>query len=323
MNKQLRIGVMGCANIAQRLMLPAIQSLPTEWELVGIASRTEEKAREFASQFGCEAIGGYDTLLERDDIDAIYMPLPTGLHREWIIKTLESGKHVYAEKSIAMHADEAGEMVSLAKEKHLALMEGYMFQYHRQHEVVKQMIKDGEIGDVRVIRASFGFPPFADPNNFRYDNVIGGGALKDAAGYVWRCINFLMGNVFDVKASNVFYNEKGTSIHGSAFAIAGNVSASISFGFDNYYQCNYEIWGSRGKLTCPKAFTPKPNEETHILLERQDFRKTVDVAPFNHFAAAMQTFHSLCVNEEECEKQYDDILFQSRGLDDIERMSKK
>lgn len=314
---------MGCANIAQRLMIPAIQSLPEEWNLVGIASRTEEKAKGFADQFGCEAIGGYDTLLERNDIDAIYMPLPTGLHREWIGKALRAGKHVYAEKSIAMHGDEAEEMVALARKNGLALMEGYMFQYHRQHQVVKQLLSDGEIGEVRVIRASFGFPPFADATNFRYDNAVGGGALKDAAGYVWRCVNFLSGNAFRIEASNVHYDEKGTSIYGSAFATAGAVSAELSFGFDNYYQCNYEIWGSRGKLTCQKAFTPKPNEETHILLERQDFRETKDVAPFNHFAAAMRVFHELCESGEGREKQYADILFQSRGLDEIERKSKE
>ena len=135
-----KIGVMGCANIAQRLMIPAIQTMKEQWELVGIASRTREKADRFAQMFGCEGITGYDTLLARKDIDAIYMPLPTGLHQEWIIKALEAGKHVYAEKSIAMTANDAQEMVDTAKEKGLALMEGYMFQYHQQHQIVKTLI---------------------------------------------------------------------------------------------------------------------------------------------------------------------------------------
>lgn len=103
MDKKIRIGVMGCADIAQRLVIPAIQQLGEKFKLVGVASRTADKARSFADRFACESIEGYNTLVLRDDIDAVYIPLPTGLHKEWIIKALEHGKHVYAEKSIAMN----------------------------------------------------------------------------------------------------------------------------------------------------------------------------------------------------------------------------
>jgi len=321
MNK-IRIGVMGCASIAQRLMIPAIKQLPEQFELVGIASRTIEKSKQFADMFGCEPIVGYDTLIQRADIDAIYMPLPTGLHKEWIMKALRAGKHVYAEKSIAMNAEDAQSMVDQAKHNHVALMEGYMFQYHTQHQEVKNLIANGEIGDIRLIRASFGFPPFKDSSNFRYDNAIGGGALKDAAGYVWRCVNFLCGNVFQLRAANVHYDDRGTSIYGSAFAAAGDVSAEISFGFDNYYQCNYEIWGSKGKITCPRAFTPKPTEVTHVILEKQDYRKDFDENPFNHFMAAMNEFHRIVVDADSRDKHYENIIYQAQGLDKIEQLSK-
>lgn len=320
--KKLRMGVMGCANIAQRLMIPAIKEMPDKIELVAIASRDGKKAEKFASLFACEAVAGYDTLLSRDDIDAIYMPLPTGLHKEWINKALEAGKHIYAEKSIAMTKADAREMVGMAKSMHCAIMEGYMYQYHKQHAIVKQMIADGEIGEPRVIRASFGFPPFPDPKNFRYDNVIGGGALKDAAGYVWRCVNFLYGNIFKVTAANVYYDEKGTSIFGSAFLTnGGNVSAEISFGFDNFYQCNYEIWGSKGKISSTRAFTPKPNEETHIIVEKQGERHDIVVPRFNHFVAAMEEFYRICGDASLREKHYRDIVYQAEGLDDIEKLS--
>lgn len=312
---------MGCANIAQRLMIPAILSMKDQWDLVGIASRTQEKAELFANKFNCEPIVGYDSLLVRKDIDAIYMPLPTGLHKEWIIKALQAGKHVYAEKSIAMNVQDAKEMITWAKEKKLALMEGYMFQYHQQHQIVKDLIAKGEIGEIRNIRASFGFPPFPDPKNFRYNNEIGGGALKDAAGYVWRAINFLCGNIFELKAANVHYRKDGTSIYGSAFATAKDISAEISFGFDNYYQCNYEIWGSKGKITCLRAYTPKPNEITKIVFEQQGVYKEISCDPDNHFVGAMVEFHHLCTGKSNKKRHYEDILFQSKGLDIIEAFS--
>lgn len=318
----IRLGIMGCADIAQRLMIPAILNLKDKITLVCIASRTPEKAKHFSEKFNIEGIVGYDRLLEREDIDAIYMPLPTGLHKEWIIKSLKMGKHVYAEKSIAMHYNDAQEMVNLAQKNELALMEGYMFQYHKQHKIVKDILKEGTIGDIRIIRASFGFPPL-ESNNFRYNNEIGGGALKDTAGYVLRAVNFLNENRFTVKSANVFY-KNGTSIYGSAFLKDENkISAEISFGFDNFYQCTYEIWGSKGKLICPKAFTPKPNEATKIIVEKQGIVQEYNCEPFNHFEAAMLEFSELCNNKNNRGIHYKTILLQSKDLDKIERLSKE
>ncbi len=323
MSNIVNIGIMGCASIAQRLMIPALQQMPSQFKIAAIASRTKEKADQFAEQFGCEGVVGYDNLLNNNDIDAIYMPLPTGLHREWILKALRAGKHVYAEKSIAMTAEDAEVMVSEAKQRDLALMEGYMFQYHQQHVEVKNLLKTGKLGEPRIVRASFGFPPFSDSQNFRYDNKIGGGALKDAAGYVWRCVNFLFGNIFEVKASNVYYDEKGTSLYGSAFLTANDkLSAEISFGFDNFYQCNYEIWGSKAKLTCCRAFTPKPDETTKILVEYQGSQQQIDIPPFNHFVGAMDEFYALIKGNHSKQRHYDDILYQAKGLDQIEEQSK-
>ena len=84
--KKIRIGVLGCASIAKRLVIPAIKELSSEFELVAIASRTYQKATEFSDHFGAIAIEGYDKLINRVDIDAIYIPLPTGMHYKWILK---------------------------------------------------------------------------------------------------------------------------------------------------------------------------------------------------------------------------------------------
>ena len=313
---------MGCADIAQRLMIPALLQMQNKYEVIAVASRNMEKAVDFATRYNCEPIVGYEHLLQKN-IDAVYMPLPTGLHKEWVNKAILAGKHVYAEKSIAMNGRDANEMVNNARKGNVALMEGYMFQYHQQHHVVKQLLSAGEIGEIRLVRASFGFPPFKDINNFRYDSNVGGGAIKDVAGYVWRCINFLCGNCFSIKSSNIFCNQLGVSIYGSAFAtMADKCSAEISYGFDNFYQCNYEIWGSKGKLICVRAFTPKPNDETHIIIEKQEGRKDIVIQPFNHFVAAMDEFYRICKNVKARKKHYTDIVFQAEGLDKMEELSK-
>jgi len=320
MNKKLNIAVMGCATIAERSMIPAILAVP-EWNLVAVASRTHEKAEAFANQFNCEAVTGYENLLVRNDIDAIYMPLPTGLHHEWIIKCLDAGKHVLAEKSIAYDYSSAQEMVNLAKEKNLVLMEDFMFQYHSQHDFVFDLLKKDEIGDIRIFRANFGFPPLPK-NNFRYDDKIGGGALLDAAGYTVRAAHFILGNKFKVKAANLYIDpETQTNIWGGAFLDNGEgVSAQLGFGFDHFYQCNYEIWGSTGRIFAERAFTPKPDYSPLIVVEKQGERKEYPINPDNHFIGSIKEFYRAIV-EQDAEKHYQEVLLQSRTLEDIRQLS--
>jgi NDP-hexose-3-ketoreductase len=167
---KIKIGVLGCANIAQRTVIPALKFLSGKFELIFVASRSIDKAEAFAREFNCKAIAGYDNIINSSKIDALYIPLPTGLHKEWVNKALLAGKHVYAEKSIASNLTDAKIMVDNAKQKNLALMEGYMFQYHSQHKVVLDLLKIGEIGGLRYFSSSFGFPPFPN-NNFRYDEI--------------------------------------------------------------------------------------------------------------------------------------------------------
>jgi len=320
MNKKLNIAVMGCATIAERSMIPAILSVP-EWNLVAVASRTLEKAEEFASQFNCEAVAGYENLLLRDDIDAIYMPLPTGLHHEWIIKCLEAGKHVLAEKSIAYDYQSAVKMVELARENKLVLMEDFMFQYHSQHDFVFDLLRKNEIGDIRIFRANFGFPPLPK-NNFRYDDKVGGGALLDAAGYVVRATHFVLGDNFKVKAANLYFDpETGTNLWGGAFLDNGEgVSAQLGFGFDHFYQCNYEIWGSKGRIFAERAFTPKADYSPLIIVEKQGERKEYPMQPDNHFIGSVKEFYRAIVEEHQ-EKHYQEVLLQSRTLEDIRELS--
>ena len=104
MSKKISIGVLGCANIAQRYIIPSICE-SNSFQLVGVASRSEEKADFFASTFNTKAFYNYESLLELD-LDAVYIPLPNGLHYEWIKKALKKNIHVLVEKSLARRITE-------------------------------------------------------------------------------------------------------------------------------------------------------------------------------------------------------------------------
>lgn len=321
--KKIRIGVLGCANIAHRSVIPAILSLPEKFELVAVASRTLDKATVFAQEFGCEAVAPYESLVERPDIDAVYVPLPTGLHKEWINKALSSGKHVYAEKSIAFSLEDALEMVRNARAHNVSLMEGFMFQYHSQNLKVKEMLTNGAVGDIRHFAGSFGFPPFPDPDNFRYDKEVGGGAIFDACGYPVRAAFFLLGESLKVQGASVYYDTKqGSSLYGSAFLRGENgLGAAVSFGFDNYYQCNYQIWGTKGKLTANRAFTPKADQSTTLTWEHDYKTETIECPADNHFVKAMMEFYAIIHDSDRRERHFSEILHQSEALETIVKLT--
>ncbi|PCI97357.1 MAG: NDP-hexose-3-ketoreductase [Flavobacteriales bacterium] len=314
MNK-LRIGVLGCANIAKRSVIPAIKSI-ADFELIAIASRTKAKAEEFAKEFDCEAIEGYQNLLDRKDIDVIYMPLPTGLHEEWVIKALEAGKHIHIEKSLAMNYESATKMVDLARRKGLLIMENFMFLYHNQHQFVKDLIVKGEIGEVRCFRSSFGFPPL-DKDNFRYNKALGGGALLDAAAYTIRVSQLFLGEDLKVEAATLNTMNTEVGLFGGAYLKASNGSFSeVAFGFDNFYQCNYEVWGSKGKIIAQRAFTPGAEFKPTITLEQQGDTINYEIGAENHFVNILNEFKR-CVHENDVETNYKDILNQSRLLQEL------
>ncbi|MGB0887832.1 MAG: Gfo/Idh/MocA family protein [Vicingaceae bacterium] len=312
---KLRIGVLGCANIARRSVIPAIKSI-AEYDLVAIASRTQAKADDFANEFSCEAIEGYQNLLDRNDIDVIYMPLPTGLHEEWVMKALEAGKHILIEKSLAMNYESAKKMVDLARQKGLLIMENFMFLYHGQHNFVKDLIAKGEIGELRCFRSSFGFPPL-DKDNFRYNAAAGGGALLDAAAYTVRASQLFLGSDLWVEGATLNNMNTEVDLFGGAYLKSeAGMFAEVAFGFDNFYQCNYEIWGSKGKITAQRAFTPGANFTPTITLEKQGevFDHKIDAE--NHFVNILTEFKR-CVLEKEFESKFEQILNQSRLLQEL------
>ena len=321
--KKLGIGIMGCAGIAQRLMIPAILSLPDLFELKAVASRSKEKAESFGDLFGITAVTGYNELLEREDIDVIYMPLPAGLHEEWVIRSLQAGKHVLAEKSLALNYGSACRMAALAFEKGLVLMESFMFCYHAQHQWAKDQLSGDQIGDIRLFRSQFGFPPL-DKSNFRYHKNLGGGALLDAGAYTVKAAQLFLGNDLKLLNAVLYIDQENTvDIYGNCTLISQKgIVAQLSFGFDNFYQCNYEFWGSKGRLKAEKAFTPKPGEKPVMLLEKQGASEKIIMEPDDHFAGILKEFYTSVVTRQH-QLHIDALLAQSKLLSDIQDQSIK
>ncbi len=315
---KLRIAIMGCADIAKRLVIPAMQQKSSIFEIVGIASRTAEKAKEFSDLFSIPAFTGYETLLDPSlGIDLIYMPLPTGLHEEWVINSLSASKHVLVEKSLALNYGSATTMVELAKKKNLLLAENFMFRHHRQHQFVFGKLNEGVLGEIRLFRSCFGFPPL-QPNNFRYDPEVGGGALLDAGAYTVSAARWFLGEELEVSSAILHVNNATESDEWGHVTLMNKEgqTAQLSFGFDNYYQCNYELWCSKGRIVAERAFTPKPNERPVISLEVTSVSEQCHAEPDNHFANILEDVYN-AIQAKDHEKYLNNVLNQSRILSSI------
>lgn len=187
MGKRIRWGVIGTANIAKAAVIPAIQAA-TDNEVVAIASRSRDRAREYAGERDiARYYGDYRELIDDSEIDAVYVPLPNRLHREWSVEAVRAGKHVLCEKPLAMDAAECLEMKHAADENNVLLMEAFMYRFHPRTEMVKRMVDEGALGRLSTIEASFTFR-LTKPENIRFSAELGGGALMDVGCY---CVNVI------------------------------------------------------------------------------------------------------------------------------------
>jgi predicted dehydrogenase len=188
----LRIGVLGAARIAPMALVQPARKLP-EVEVVAVAARDPSRARKFASKHGIPRVhADYGALLADPDIDAVYNPLPNGLHCDWTIRALEAGKHVLCEKPLASNAEEAQRMARAAEQTGRALVEAFHWRYHPLAGRMKEIVDGGALGAVRHIEAHLCFPmPFPGDIRYRYD--LGGGATMDLGCYTISILRFLAG----------------------------------------------------------------------------------------------------------------------------------
>jgi predicted dehydrogenase len=326
MNKKLNIGVIGCSQIAERSVIPAMQALSDYFTVVGVASRDADKASAYADRLGLVAVVGYDALLDLSGLDAVYIPLPNGLHAEWIEKALNQGLHVLVEKSLACSFEEVQGLNHLAEAKGLALVENFQFRFHRQLQVIQDVVASGRLGALRCVRSTFGFPPFPDVDNIRYDLALGGGALLDAGAYTLKVSQILLGMDLKVSAANLNHDTgSDVDIWGGAYLQQqdGTLFAELAFGFDQQYQCSLEIWGSKGRLTTNRLFTAPPGFSAELLIESGMEREVIAVEPDNHFENMLQHFHCLATQAKGRSAEYAQNINQARLIAEVFALTQK
>jgi predicted dehydrogenase len=244
----LRIGILGCANIAKQFVRDVTGS--PKINFVAAASRRLESAVEFSKTFGIErSYASYEALLADGNLDAVYIPLPNSMHAEWAIKAADAGKHVLCEKPLALGLQQAKSMFDAARKNKVMLLEAFPYEFQPQTRAMLKLLREGEIGNVRSVQACFGFT-LANPNgNIRLNPELGGGALLDAGSYALSVIRLAMGCAPVKVMADATWADSGVDISTTAtLYYADGRRTQLSCAMDAANHRRATIAGSAGTL---------------------------------------------------------------------------
>ena len=289
----IRWGLMGLGKIATQSIVPAFATCE-HGELVAIGSGRPDRARtELLQCKGFEQleVQSYEALIERSDLDAIYIALPNHLHREWTLKALDAGKNVMCEKPLGLNLSEAREMTARAKNAGRLLAEAFMYRHHPQMAVVKEQLANGAIGEVRLIRSNFSYL-LADLSNIRLKPECGGGALLDVGCYGIDVSRYLTGEEpSDLDVTSIMGAESGVDERSTVDLIfPSGVQAQVFCATDAYRENRVEIYGTKGKIEVPSAFVMPPNKIAHVLIHNDSGQQVIKVSPANAYALELSAF---------------------------------
>lgn len=316
----MRIAVLCPSEIAYRRFMPALEKVEEfEYAGVGMATPVEhligfvaeapseadfrdsnnqhERTLMFAREFGGRAYESYEAVLADGSVEAVYIPLPPALHYPWAKKALEAGKHVLLEKPFTTGVETTRELLRLAEASGLAVHENYMFAFHSQIDWVGDAIAKRRVGDVRMIRIDFGFP-FRGVGDFRYSKALGGGALLDCGGYTLKLAAMLLGPTARVTASRL-NSGRGLEVdlYGSAtLENDGGQVAQVSFGMDNDYRCNIDVWGSEGTIASGRILTAPAGFEPTMTIRRNGVEEVVTLSADDSFRKSIEHF-GVCIKD--------------------------
>ena len=289
--KQVRWGIIGASKFALEHMGPAIH-LAKGADLYAVASRDLNKVAAFKNFCAtCLAIPSYEELLQNPNIDAVYIPLPHHLHTEWAIKALNSGKHVLAEKPIAMHNNDFELLLKARDTTGLMASEAYMIVHHPQWQRARQMIGDGAIGNVIHITGGFSYDNSDDPTNIRNQAEMGGGGMRDIGVYIIGAATYVMNQALEnitakVRLENGF--DVFTSIQGTLGA--SQYSSYVSTRMHPHQEMSFH--GSTGILRLTAPFNPNVFGEARLELHQPALGLRVERFPgANHYIKQVEAFN--------------------------------
>ncbi|HEX5401632.1 MAG TPA: Gfo/Idh/MocA family oxidoreductase [Pseudonocardiaceae bacterium] len=271
----VRIGVLGAARIAPGAVLKPARA-NAEVDVTAVAARDVKRAKDFASRHGIPtAYGSYQELLDDPAIDAVYNPLPNGLHGRWTLAALNAGKHVLCEKPFTANATEAQKVADAAATSGLVVQEAFHYRYHPVALRMLDVVAAGELGELREVSANvcFPLPRFSD---IRYRFDLAGGALMDAGCYAVHMVRLLGGAEPDVVSAQAktHTDDVDRAMRAELAFPAGHIGRiRCSLWSSDLLRVNVRVVGERGEM---RVFNPLAPQIRHKITIRTSAGRNVE-----------------------------------------------
>ncbi len=295
MQRKVKFGILGYASIARREIIPAIGEANNAMNYA-LASVRPEARKEAKETFGFEKVyGGYDALLRDPEVEAVYIPLPNGLHKEWTIKAARAGKHVLCEKPMALTREDCLEMISACEENGVKLMEAFMYRFTTRVRILKGLLDSGAVGEVRHINSTFSFLN-SRTQDVRFDPAMGGGSLWDVGCYPINLIGMIMGE------EPVSLCAQKTERHGVDFSLSAVMKyrsgaiCTANCGFDADSALVTEINGITGSILMRDSFH---ETDTPILLVKDGVTEEIPVPACKRYVLEVEDFADAVITGRE------------------------
>ena len=282
--ENIRWGLLSTARINRRL-IPAILAAEGN-ELVAVASRELGKAAAYAAEWGISRIfASYQEILDSDFVDAVYISLPNSLHAEWSVRAAEAGKHVLCEKPLALSTAEIDQIVAAAEKNGVVVAEAVMYLYHPLLARMAELLRDGAVGEVKLVRGAFSF--FMDqPNNVRWKAELGGGSLWDVGSYPVSFIRRMMGEPAEVFGWQQLSESGVDESFAGLLRYDGNVLGVFDSGFRHQFRVEAEVVGSEGLLRLERPYVMTPT--SRIVIRRGDEEEVDSLSEVNPYQCEVE-----------------------------------
>ena len=250
----IRWGILSTARIAERILEGA--RLSENAQIVAVGSRDLARAQAYAepSTGSPRAHGSYEELLADPEVDAIYIPLPNSMHVPWSIRALEAGKHVLCEKPLARDPAQVDDAFDAAERAERVLMEAFMWRFHPQTDELVRLVRAGAVGELRYVRAAFGFGGIGG-ENVRLQTALEGGALMDVGCYCVSALRLSAAASPSGSAASRSIGGDGVDVRfAGVMRFAGDVLGTFDCGMDVHRRHAIEVVGSEGTIHVPSPW---------------------------------------------------------------------
>jgi len=264
--------------------------------------------------------GPYAEMLARNDIDAVYNPLPNHLHAEWSHRALDAGKHVLCEKPLTMSPDDSGKLFDHAESAGLTILEAYMWPHHPRARAIFELVDSGSLGTLQSGRSSFSYPMDMGSGDHRIDER-GAGALFDIGIYCIAPFLLITGRDPVALAATASRNQAGADVVMSGWIDWGaNFSSSFDVSFDAPLRKEMALSASNGLVNVPGFHVPGPDEASLITVERRDGSvDTIECAGANAYAGMVAHFEAVATQGAEPIFGRTESMRLANILDDLHR----